>query len=172
MDKPLADWLESAYIVPKKTTRNCRWRLRRSVRLLSKCLDRPATVADLTPAVLPAFEAWLSRKYPGHAGKEAAEQFRTLCRFVGTMRRPCNPKGHVWNPDANGEARKVSDREGTLWHICRTLYFPRAIRITSGKTRDHYRTAIGEFSELLGRDPTTADLTDDNCTAMLMLMRQ
>jgi integrase len=85
--------------------------------------------------------------------------------------KPGNPAGHVWNP-VNGEALKVNDAPGTLWHTCQREYFPKQIRINADTTRTHYRYAVRELSELLGRDPVIADLTDDNLAGIVQQMRR
>jgi integrase len=84
--------------------------------------------------------------------------------------KPGNAKGHVWNPDADGNKVSLSDAEGTLWHICTAQYFPRNVRITKQTTRNQYEFALRHFKEFLGHDATVDDLTDDNCAGTMKRM--
>jgi integrase len=59
----------------------------------------------------------------------------------------------------------------TLNYILESLYFPlRAVSITSDQTRYQYELAVRDFGRFLQREPTKADLTDDNLTLWMASM--
>lgn len=47
-------------------------------------------------------------------------------------------------------------------------YLPQNLDVRDEKTRNHYRRAVEDFGELLGREPLLSDLTDDNLTALIV----
>jgi integrase len=46
-------------------------------------------------------------------------------------------------------------------------YIPQNLKIRDSKTVEHYRRAVDDLAELLGREPTLADLSDENLTALI-----
>ncbi len=168
----------------KPLTRKATNSVRDAVRHLKDAIGRDPEFGDFTPENLAAVER--SMEVRGHRRKNVTNTLSMLkrlwkfCASKGYAKepplhcqppgKPGNPAGHVWNP-VNGAGLKVGDAPGTLWHICQREYFPRQIRITAVSTRNHYRYSIRELSELLGRDPTIADLTDDNLAGIVQQMR-
>lgn len=61
----------------------------------------------------------------------------------------------------------LDDNEGTLWHYCLTIYFPKNIAIQNKATKQHYHVALGDLRDAIGHEPTFADLTDDNLVMMM-----
>ena len=51
---------------------------------------------------------------------------------------------------------------------CLDHYLSVRTKIRSPKTHDHYRRSVRQFAEYLGREPTLADLTDDNLCRFLL----
>jgi integrase len=55
-----------------------------------------------------------------------------------------------------------------LWEICELQFFPRNIKIRAKLTRDHYRSAINQLGQHLGKIATLDDLNDDTLTGFLL----
>ena len=47
-------------------------------------------------------------------------------------------------------------------------YIPQNLKIRDARTRSHYRRAVDDLAELLGREPTLADLSDETLTALIV----
>lgn len=54
-----------------------------------------------------------------------------------------------------------------LRHWVFERYLPYNLDVRDESTVAHYRRAVNDLAEFLGREPTLADLTDENCTALI-----
>jgi integrase len=154
------------------------YKLRRVTKLARDFLGREVLVSDLTPRnstlVMDAFKL----KYAESSRKEVSALWLSLWRYaadLGLLAKENLPPSRkigcrAANKGADGEPVKLDTSEGTLWHICRKLYFPKNLRISCDKTKHQYRCALRDFKQYLGHDPTAADLTDDNVIGMMRLL--
>lgn len=173
---PLADFLEREY-VPAAGCRRIRKKanarqlrpvtiqqLNRVVRMLAAYLHNPPTVADLTPDTLGNFVAWYRAAFPNHSGRWLDVACKALLRFVKVI-----PDERLLR--SGRKAPRLTGAEGTLWHVCTTLYFPKAVRVRSDKTKLCYRHALSDFKDSLAREPAVDDLTDDALAGMMVYMQ-
>jgi integrase len=172
--------IATLYIDEKRFSRKRLQNVRKAIRDLKDAIGRDPHFSDFTAENIAATRTLLkSRHQSGNHVSSIVSMLKRVWKWCATkgyaaepppccqpLGKPGNPDGHVWNP-VNGKQLKVSDAPGGLWHLCLTQFFPRYIRITRADTKKHYRYAVRELSEVLGRDPTVADLTDDNLAAMV-----
>lgn len=104
--------------------------------------------------------------------------FRRLCKVA----RLASPVGyHLIFGNARGERRpgrsgSLADKvmpvgrftlNSPLTDFVRNCYLPQKIGIKSNKTREHYQSAMKDFTVALDRAPKVRDLTDENLCRML-----
>jgi integrase len=58
----------------------------------------------------------------------------------------------------------------SLRHWITQRYLPQNLDVRDEKTRKHYQRAINDLGELLGREPSLTDLTDENLTALIVYL--
>jgi integrase len=66
----------------------------------------------------------------------------------------------------------LSEAEGTIWNLIVKKYFPSNTAIRSEATVKQYVYAFKDFREVVGHEPTLADLTDDNVSALMHFVVQ
>jgi len=173
MSMPLSEFVERHYIPMAGRNRpSCRplsshrqAQVRRVVALLKAMLWRDPLLSDLTPENAAKLMAWYQKSF-GWGGARHAEVCETVMRFAGIVKdRRADVRAGI-NRGLK-DTRALSDEPGTLWHYCVNEYFPKNTRIRSPKTRHQYRMALCDFKEVLGHEPTTADLEDDNIAMLI-----
>jgi integrase len=130
----------------------------RLAKLLNLFLRKKATVADMAKVNRAEFAEFLEINYTAATIVNYFQSFDALARKLGAM-PPHKPKGR--------SSRELSDKPGTLWHICQREFFRVNHAIRSPLTKGHYRSALCDFKEAIGHEPRVEDLTDDNIGAMM-----
>jgi len=135
----------------------------RLAKYLNLYLRKKATVADMATVNRAEFAEFLAINYSVATIVNYLQSFDALARKLGVMPR-AKPPGKA--------PRELSDAPDTLWGICKREFFRVNVSIRSEKTRKQYRSALCDFREAIGHDPTPADLTDDNLGALMNLTLQ
>ena len=153
-----------------------KFRLNTTQRAFRTWLKREPLVSDLSRETVAAF-----LEHVGHG-----KNWKTIRDLVRALRKVAISKALI-PPDTSGtllcevdrrqqNGRKnargpLSEADGTLWHLCRQRYFPTNLRIRSAQTRKIYRLSLADLRAFTGREPTRDDLTDENVTVMMVMLR-
>ena len=143
-------------------------KMRALLKRATQVLGRSPTVADLTPEFLKKFKA--SWNGPTTAACFGA-MLLSLWRFAEELCLVNNApprKARVWKNGNDPRNRgDLSEKKGTLWHLCLSTYFKVNMSIRAQKTKEMYRVSLKDFRDTLGHEPTKKDLTDDNLSKMM-----
>lgn len=156
-------------------------RIANAVKHLRIALRRDPLVSDLCVDVLEQFESHLKKlaEFKDKTVRNLCNSFKALWRYAVALQLVADSpesRAHLKrgivvrkkNLGPDGEPIRVSDEPGTLWHFCKTEYFPRNLAVVKPGTLKLYEAAFRDLTELLRRPPVLADLNDDT---IVMLMR-
>lgn len=156
-DMPLAELIDQHFVPCQKrynreAGKQGRIRsLHTFVKRLTSFLQREPVAADLAPEALERFDQWRQKFFPHWSDTRA--NVPALLAFIQSP--PVLPV----------------DDENTLYNICQTRYFPRAMKVRNKKTKAAYLRSIRDFGAAIGHEPRAADLTEDSLIVMAVWMQ-
>jgi integrase len=148
--------------------------LGRFCHLVALWLQRRPVVADLVPANIQPFYAWLSlaEKPTAVTGDKPRTGFSAVFN-VSTFQSLCRVAGTIDYRGSRGKVLRVLSESGdTLWGICVTRYFKVRTSIRRPDTRRQYQLALADFRDCLGHEPKVTDLTQDNLSMMMKMLEE
>lgn len=159
-DMRLVDFLLKFYARDRKLTDHSIGTFRKAIRGISNFYGSEMMLSELTLAMV---DGWQPSDTPRR--RIPRECIMAMWRFAYEL-------GYVaTSPDSEPlMPAPLATAGDSLRLLMTSKYFPSKFSIQSDKTKCQYTFALNEFAALLGREPTIADLTDENVIAVMRLM--